>query len=379
MTKISPRHAAARRIAEAYPNPLDLQRPEPCSPETAASLRTAYDAAWDAANAAWDELPADETAAADETALLAELETILASEEDEMTVSTAVAVLESAPVDFAATTAGRGLVPVDDPAPPVADEADDAEAFSNLRHIPEVQKTSLAMVLDAAPRRAPRHVHRTPPREAAQKPVVAPALARPARRKRRPVLGTIAVAAVLVGVVGGAVFFLDVSGTPASEQTAGTDIPWIRAQTGVANTLLARPTAPAATAAEATLDTPATVLGAAPLAEKADERVPQTEAVPPLTTAPGDVRIVTTEAVTAAPATAAAAPPPAPAAEPAAATGVTAATWVNMRAGAGADEAVVAVIEPGAAVEVIACANWCEVVVNGQRGFIYNDYLTGLR
>ncbi|MGV8838708.1 MAG: SH3 domain-containing protein [Bauldia sp.] len=373
MTKISQRHAAARRIAEAYPNPLDLQRPQPCSPDTAASLRTAYDAAWDAANAAWDELPGEEAGAADEKALIAELETILAEDGDEMTVSTAVAVLEAAPVDFASEAMPAPLL-LEGPATP----EDDAEAFSTLRHIPEAQKTSLAMVLDAAPRRAPRHVHRTPPREA-QPAKVAPAVTKPARRKRRPVLGTVAVAAILVGAVASAVVFLDGSGTPAADQAAAGNIPWIRAQTGVPNTLLARPTAPATTAEGAPALDAGTVAGAAvTVAEKADERVPQTDAVPALTAAAGDVRIVTTQPVADAPAAAAPAEPAA--AEPAAApTGVTATTWVNMRAGAGADEAVVAVVEPGAAVEVIACENWCEVVVNGQRGFIYNEYLAGLR
>lgn len=368
MTKISPRHAAARRIAEPFPNPLDLTRPEPCAPETAASLRTAYDAAWDAANAAWDELPVDESVPPDERALIAELETILARDEETAADagSTAIALVETAPLNLM-----RSAVPA------LAQEApppDDADAFSSLRHVPEPTRTSLAMVLDAAPRRAPRHVHRTPAREAKAAP--APAVARSTRRKRRPVLGTFAVAAVLLGGVAAAVLFLDGSGTPASEQSAGaTNIPWIRAQTGMPNSLLARPAPVQEAAADAAA--PATTAGVAaaaavPLVEKADERVPPTEAVPPLTT---DVRPVTTQPVAETTAPAAATAEPAPAGP----TGVTATTWVNMRAGAGADEAVVAVVEPGAVVEVVACENWCEVVVNGQRGFIYNEYLAGLR
>ncbi|MCW5715078.1 MAG: SH3 domain-containing protein [Bauldia sp.] len=373
MTKISPRHAAARRIANSYPNPLDLNRPEPCAPDTAASLRTAYDAAWDAANAAWDELPGDDTAPADEEALIAELETILARdrEEDPGPQGTAIAVIDLPQGD----RHGQGaLQPPPGPSPldPAVD--DDAEAFSILRHVPEAARTSLAMVLDAAPRRAPRHVHRMPARETQATP--APATARPARRKRRPVLGTVAVAVVLLGGVGAAVLFLDGNGTPPSQQIAGTNIPWIRAQTGVPNSLLARPAPAAETTAGDPVAPPALVadtlaVALAP-AEKADERVPQTEAVPPLTV--GDARPVATQPV------ATDAPAVAPA-EPAEVrpAGVTATTWVNMRAGAGADEAVVAVVEPGTQVDVIACENWCEVVVNGQRGFIYNEYLTGLR
>src|SRR5690606_27475803 len=110
--------------------------------------------------------------------------------------------------------------------------------------------------------------------------------------------------------------------------------------------------------------------------------VPQTDAVPPPPA--GDVRMVTTQPVTTGPAAAEAdaTPEGAPAAvaelaDPVPA-GVTATTWVNMRAGPGTDDPVVAVVEPGAAVEVVACENWCEVIVNGQRGFIYNDYLAGL-
>ncbi len=335
------------------------------------SLRTAYDAAWEAANAAWDELPGDEAVPADAEALISELESILAREDDEGTASgnTAIAIIESVPLDLpdsALPPLAREPSPLD---PPVED---DAGAFSSLRHVPEATRTSLAMVLDAAPRRAPRHLHRTPTRESAP----APAVARQARRRRHPVLGTVAAAVVLLGGVASAVLFLDGSGTPASEQTAATNIPWIRAQTGIPSSLLARPAPAADVTADAAAPPPAlesrALAGAVPLAEEADERVPPTEAVPPLTT---DIRAVTTQTVV---------PDAAPAATPAgpaeaAPTGVTTATWVNLRAGAGADETVVTVVEPGAQVEVVACGNWCEVVVNGQRGFIYNEYLAGLR
>jgi len=367
VTKISQRHAAARRIAEPYPNPLDLTRPEPCAPETAASLRTAYDAAWDAANAAWDEFTGDEAVPPDEQALIAELETFLAQDEETAVDagSTAIALVEAAPLDRP-----RSAVPALAPEPTPVDDTDDA--FSSLRHVPEPTRTSLAMVLDAAPRRAPRHVHRMPSREPRSAPVAA--VARP-RRKRRPVLGTVAVAVVLLGSVAAAVLFLDGNGTPAAENAAaGSGIPWIRAQTGMPNSLLARPAAaqePGANAA-APVAGDGAFADADPLVEKADERVPPTEAVPPFTT---DVRAVATQPVTEGTGQAVA-----PTERGAAATtGVTATTWVNMRAGAGANEAVVAVVEPGAQVEVIACENWCEVVVNGQRGFIYNEYLAGLR
>ena len=55
----------------------------------------------------------------------------------------------------------------------------------------------------------------------------------------------------------------------------------------------------------------------------------------------------------------------------------TARTWVNMRAGPDNGAAVITVVEAGARVNVVACNFWCEVVYNGQTGWIYQDFLNG--
>jgi hypothetical protein len=48
---------------------------------------------------------------------------------------------------------------------------------------------------------------------------------------------------------------------------------------------------------------------------------------------------------------------------------------VNMRAGPSNDQPVLATLPRGKAVEVIGCRAWCEVVVSGQRGWIYKGFL----
>jgi uncharacterized protein YraI len=48
-----------------------------------------------------------------------------------------------------------------------------------------------------------------------------------------------------------------------------------------------------------------------------------------------------------------------------------------MRAGPDNDAAVITVVAAGATVNVVACNFWCEVVYNGQTGWIYQDYLNG--
>lgn len=48
---------------------------------------------------------------------------------------------------------------------------------------------------------------------------------------------------------------------------------------------------------------------------------------------------------------------------------------VNMRAGPSNGQPVLATIPRGSAVEVIGCRAWCEVIVNGQRGWIYKGFL----
>jgi hypothetical protein len=55
----------------------------------------------------------------------------------------------------------------------------------------------------------------------------------------------------------------------------------------------------------------------------------------------------------------------------------TARTWVNMRAGPDNEAAVITVVGQGDRVQVVACNYWCEVVYNGQTGWIYQDFLAG--
>ncbi|NND49106.1 MAG: SH3 domain-containing protein [Rhizobiales bacterium] len=50
-------------------------------------------------------------------------------------------------------------------------------------------------------------------------------------------------------------------------------------------------------------------------------------------------------------------------------------TYVNMRAGPDNDEPVVAVVPAEAELEVVECTNWCEVVFDGHRGWIYSKFV----
>lgn len=50
---------------------------------------------------------------------------------------------------------------------------------------------------------------------------------------------------------------------------------------------------------------------------------------------------------------------------------------VNMRAGPENDAAVVAVVPEGRHVEVLECTRWCEVVYEGQKGFIHRRFVSG--
>lgn len=63
---------------------------------------------------------------------------------------------------------------------------------------------------------------------------------------------------------------------------------------------------------------------------------------------------------------------------PAGGVTVTTATWVNLRSGPSNESAVITVVPSGARVEVVACDLWCEVVYEGQSGWIYQDLLEGL-
>lgn len=64
-------------------------------------------------------------------------------------------------------------------------------------------------------------------------------------------------------------------------------------------------------------------------------------------------------------------PPPTPAYQ------VPAAEWVNLRNGPSSRAAVASVIAPGTVVDVIACDRWCDVIADGQRGYVYAPYLNG--
>jgi hypothetical protein len=50
---------------------------------------------------------------------------------------------------------------------------------------------------------------------------------------------------------------------------------------------------------------------------------------------------------------------------------------VNMRAGPGNGQAVLATISRGTPVEVVDCRQWCEVVFAGQRGWVYKSFIAG--
>lgn len=56
-------------------------------------------------------------------------------------------------------------------------------------------------------------------------------------------------------------------------------------------------------------------------------------------------------------------------------TPATANSYVNMRAGPDNDAAVIGVIATGATVDVVNCNFWCEVIVDGVEGWIYQDFL----
>jgi hypothetical protein len=55
------------------------------------------------------------------------------------------------------------------------------------------------------------------------------------------------------------------------------------------------------------------------------------------------------------------------------------ASGVRMRAGPSNAEPVLGTLPKGAAVEVVGCRAWCEVLFNGQRGWIYKSFLAGPR
>ena len=49
--------------------------------------------------------------------------------------------------------------------------------------------------------------------------------------------------------------------------------------------------------------------------------------------------------------------------------------FVNLRAGPNNEEAVITVVPAQAPLDVVECNTWCEVVYEGQRGWIYNEYV----
>lgn len=56
-------------------------------------------------------------------------------------------------------------------------------------------------------------------------------------------------------------------------------------------------------------------------------------------------------------------------------TRATANSWVNMRAGPDNGAAVITVVAEGATVNIIECDGWCNVVVDGVEGWIYQSFL----
>ncbi|MCC6984209.1 MAG: SH3 domain-containing protein [Bauldia sp.] len=121
---------------------------------------------------------------------------------------------------------------------------------------------------------------------------------------------------------------------------------------------------------------------AIPEIDKSQDRLRETEwpAPPPLAPIPG---AVSTAALPPPPMPAASAPSPEftgsipPPAAAGSATSAVARTAVNMRSGPDRNSPVVSIVAAGTPVEVRSCDFWCDVVVSGQSGWIYQDYLDG--
>ncbi|MGD9737945.1 MAG: SH3 domain-containing protein [Bauldia sp.] len=143
-----------------------------------------------------------------------------------------------------------------------------------------------------------------------------------------------------------------------------------------------RPATPPPAAAADRVDTtpqPIDLLTQTPLAE-APATPPEPAPAPaePAAAAPAREPVAAAPAPAPAP-TPAPAPVQAAAAPPTGGTVAVANTWVNMRAGASSGSPVVRVVSPGTAVTVVSCDGWCEVVVDGATGWIYQDFLRGNR
>jgi penicillin-binding protein 1A len=54
----------------------------------------------------------------------------------------------------------------------------------------------------------------------------------------------------------------------------------------------------------------------------------------------------------------------------------TATTYVNMRSVPDRTGTVIGVVPEGASVEVRGCTNWCEVIFDGQQGYVSRNYLS---
>ena len=141
--------------------------------------------------------------------------------------------------------------------------------------------------------------------------------------------------------------------------------------TSAAPPAAAEPSQPAAEIVTATL--------AVAEPDKEQARLPEAEwpAPPPLAPVPGAV-----SAAALPPAPLAGAPSPAEAAgsltgPSGGAIGAVARTAVNMRSGPDRSSPVVSVVAAGTPVEVRSCDFWCDVVVAGEAGWIYQDYLDG--
>jgi uncharacterized protein YraI len=51
--------------------------------------------------------------------------------------------------------------------------------------------------------------------------------------------------------------------------------------------------------------------------------------------------------------------------------------YANLRAGPNNSAAVLAIIPEGSPLEVVQCKQWCEVIAQGQRGWVYKDLIRG--
>lgn len=217
-------------------------------------------------------------------------------------------------------------------------------------------------------------------------------------RRRPPRSDVFIISALALLIAGGGAFsaFHDWSGgtAAASDEVALADgSPAVsRADAGLASPIVRNETAgPVAPRTVAVVPVPAGAIPATPLAEDPapalaleapppaapGEQVPTTPQPIDLLAAQGGPFVPVQDAPVVADLAAPAAEAAPAAGVPADPTTTTAETWVNMRAGPDNGAAIVRVISPNEAVTVTSCDLWCEVVVEGQAGYVFHTFLAG--